>query len=565
MSIGVRIQRDPNTGTIVSPTKPVKLGFVGESYGGTTPVVNQPLNLTVSDGTADTFADATVCSIQRVALTASDYIDTFKQGSDYQLTSPNTLTWLNAAMTPPELEGVIVSTDGSIGTDAVYYKITVFDQNSEESTPSSALTLQATSGVANQHRLYWSKIPFASAYRVYRSADGTDYGHWIYTSLSGNTVTYDVDGSESITDVAIPTTNKARRVPKTGTGTDSTYYADYTKVEFDYDVKSYNRLTDVITDHGKGSDIANMARILFQQYNVPEVYICATDGTNNSAYQDAIDKFANIADVNYLVALKNSAIVQNYVVTHCDNYSQESQKKERFAVVALINTVTTVGAATTSGTVLYWLANLGGYKRAYPIVPNGNVVYADQWEDRLGVFTETVKVENHFLAGAIAGMIVTRGDVATSIIGQQIRGFSSGVLSPAWNDNIERDKIMDAGGTYIQNVNGILKVYNDNTNDTSLTENAERVVVSGEDELKRRLRTTLDSFIGRKLSSGTLKAIKNAINNTLSILVQDVIIESFNVLEVKQNASVLTQVDVTLSYKPIYPIKEIVVTYSFDV
>jgi len=560
-SIEIKTQRVENQGSQPNFTRPQLVGVVGLSLGSNTPVADVPTNLTVSDGTSDTLTGYVVRSIDKVALAKNDTVNVFTKDVDYTLVAPNVIKWLNNTMSAPELEGSVVSSGGSgIGTTAVNYKITVLDQNSEESLPSNTVILTGDSGTVS-HKLDWVKVPFASGYKIYDSTAG----RLITTITNANTVTYTrTDNSTSAG--TPPATAKARRVPKTGTGSDSTYYASFTSVTYNYDVNSYTSVNQVEQAHGTGSDLTNVAMIGFQDMKVSEMYICAVDGTTNSAFQSAIDKFANNEDIQYIVALKDSTTVQLYTVNHAKTYSSDENKKERFAVVNISNGVTSVGTPSTPDTIRYWLAYFGGEKRAIVPVANGNKVYRNIWQETDGSVTDNKLVPNHFLSAGVAFRATMVPKVSESIAYQFLDGFNYGATGAPWNDSVESEKITSEGGMYITSANGRLRIYNDNTNDPSITENFQRSVLTAEDELRRRLRTSVEPYIGNIITDGLVGAIWRKTRDVLQIMVQESLIESFNENEivVEQDALVKTQVNISFAYGALYPMLRVIFKYSFN-
>ena len=561
MAVKLTLKRAPSQGSLSNLSKPVRVGFVGISLGQDNPVSNYPTVLATSDGTTDTLSGLTIKSISKVALATNDNLNIFAQNKDYSFTSPNIIVWLNNPLTAPELEGSVINSGGSgLGTVAHNYKVVALDQNGERSLPSNQITLQGISGV-DSHQLDWVKTPFATAYELWDSTANT-----FVRISSGNTVSYTRTSNSDGTVGTIPIVNKARRVPKY----DSTYYVDYIVTSYNTAVKDYTSLTDVQNDHGIGSDITNMARLGFKLVNIPEMYICASDGTTNAAFQTAIDGLRAIKDVNYIFALKDSGTIEQYVVNSVINDSQDNVGKERFGDVAPSNTITAVGDANTPGTIGYWLVSWGNdtdhRHSIFPVI-NGNQVYLQEWQELDGSFTENKLVPNHFLAGIVAFMQANAEDVATSITGKPVPGINFGPNNPPWSDDVVKDRITDEwGGLYIYNDNGVPTVYQDTTNALTQLEDQLRVVVSAEDELRRRIRTAHKQYEGKKTLSAFLQAIHNKTRQVLEDMVADQLIVAFDdsSITVVQDAVKLNKVNVTFNYTPVYEIDEIAFTYGFQ-
>lgn len=562
MSVKQTLSRKTPQGSITGLTKATRVGFVGASFGKDSLVSNYEANLALVDGTSDTLSDiVSIKSISKVALNQNDNFNVFIEDKDYSFTAPNIIVWLNNPIAPPELEGSVVDTGGSgLGTAAFNYKITVKDQNGEESLLSNLITLQGSNANVS-HKLNWVKPLFATGYNIYDSTANS----LVASITSGDTVEY-IRTSNASSPATLPSVNKARKVPAYG----GSYYVDYILTSYDYTVKNYTDLAQVQSDHGIGSDITNLARFGFKYVKVPEMYICATDGTNASAFTDAIDKLSAIKDITNIAALKDSTSVEEYLVSTAVNDSKDSIGKEKFAFVAPSNSLTSVGNTSTPGTIRYWLASwlnggTGVMNLIAPII-NGNKIYADLWQEINGSFTENKLIPNHFLAGIIAFMAANTDDVATSLVGVQVPGINFGPNGAPWNDEVEKDKISGEGGMYIFNNSGQPTIYDDNTNDTSILENFQRPIPNAEYELRRRLRVNTKRYMGKKITTGLLSAVKITIKKTLEDAQSDQIIAGFEEdITVLQDSSILNKVNCDFVYTNIYTLTNLNMTYGFKV
>jgi hypothetical protein len=561
MPIRVITQRDPNSGSLPSFSRTVKAGFVGISGGANTLIQNAVTELTGSDGTVDTFTTNSVVSIQRVSPNPSDSINVYDEGLDYNFTSPDKITWLNNSLGVPELEGEL-GTDGT-GWDTKSMGYKICSTGTDGTTLGSNIVILKSTSATQSHILNWTKVAFATGYELYRQTSGA--GNWYRQAViaNPNTTTYEFILESADTTTQIPTVCSAHRRP----ATDSTYYVDYTKVTFDLDVKNFTSLNQVQRTHGIGSEITNMARIGFQQFGIDQMYIVATDGTGNQDFFDAVDKLSAVDDrLEYIFALKDSTAVADYVVQHARVNSSDLTQKERFGVVHIPNNIIEVGNSTTAGTILYRLNSFNNEKRAIIVIPNGNVMYMNSYQETDGTETENKLIGNYFVAGAFAFAAVTADDVATSVINRTLPGFNFGSAGVSWIDSVEKDKIEAAGGSYIYSKNGTPVIYNDNTNDTSSTENAERSCMSAEDEMRRRLREAHDQYKGRKITNGLFQALYSTTTSVMNLMVGDTLINSFNEgsLEIAQDDNVKTRVNIVFSYGEVYSMKELVFKYSFD-
>ena len=556
MPVKITTTRGINSGSLPGFARSVKIAFVGETLGEVSAVDNLGSALTDST-TTSSFSTDSVKEILKVSLNKNDNINIYKQDLDYQFVeSSEEIEWLNNSLGVPELEGTALSTGGTgLGTTTHNYVIVA---TGVDGTTAVSNTVEVSgTGATASHKLDWNKIDFATGYLIYDSTANT-----LITSIaSPNTTTYTRESIAS-TPATIPSTNTAVRRP----AYDSTYFVDYVKVEYDYTVNNFTSLNQVQSAHGVGSELTNMARIAFQQFRVPEIYTVGVDGTNNADYMAAIDKLSTVDDINYVTVLRDSTVLADYVVTHCEQNSRDEQQKERFGVVHVPGNITEVGDDDTEGTVRYRVASFLGNKRAIVCVPNGNNTYMNTYQETDGTYTDNKLVQNYFVAGAVGCACVTADDVATSIIGKELPGFGFGPDGAPWVDAVEKNKIELSGGTYISSTNGRFVVYNDNTNDTSITENAERCIVSAEDEMKRRLRAAHRQYLGRKITNGLINAIYSTTSQVIKNMVSETLLESFNEgsLEVIQDSVVKTKATVSYLWSPAYPLKELQFIYTLN-
>lgn len=548
MPVDITATRDNSSGSLPNVARPIRMGFVGTSLGSD--VLTQNYETTrASDSTSDSLTGLTIKSIRKISPNPSDSI-TIYRSTDYSFTAPNTITWLDTSLGVPELESEVISgaTSGDFGTTTYHYVISAI--GTDGTTSASAETVITGTDATSGHRLRWNKVDFATGYVIYDSTANRK----ITVIADGDITVYDRLEVGTTSAETPPDENTAKRRPSDG----STYYVDYISTSYNNNPDLYNSLNTIQNTYGIGSDIFNMSRILMGDIGVAEFYICSTDGTTNSAFMSAIDKLARYDDCNYVSALKDSTTVQIYAVTHATNYSKDDQRKERFATVSISNGETNVS------TVITLVGTFGNEKRAIPVVANGNKVYANAWQETDGSYTDNKLVGNHFLACAWAGVLVTRDDPATSAIGAMVNGFNYGTDSGNWNDALVKNRFEAVGSTYIENKNGRLVGYNDNTNSLDDLEDRERVCLSGEDEMRRRLRSGLAPFLGKKITDGLKLAVTTRVTEILNDLIAEQIITSFTGLEVLQNAIEKVKLDITFSYVPVYPLKQIVFKYSFS-
>lgn len=556
--IKITATRGSTLGSLPNIVTPVKIAFVGQSNGADLYKRNIEMNSAnwndastyarTQDIIKDTTTETEVRAISKVALDIDDDVNVFRQGYDYVLTAPNLIEWQDKAIGSAWLTAS-TGTGGTYGDGTYNFRVYARGMDGTNyGATSNTVTVITDSSTANSVTLQWDKVEFATGYAISSSSDGTNY-HFVEIITSGSTLE-----TTLLTDATVttPSFGSALRKP------DGTYYVDYKTVEYNYSVDSFTSLREVLLNHGLGSDLTNMARIAFNNYGIDEIYLCATDGTNASAYTDAIDKVSNLENIQYVVALTDIDNVHNYNVNQARINSRDDVMKERYAIVSKVNTV------TTQATLITWVESFNSEKRAICVVPNGNKIYMDSWQEANGDMTDNKAVSNSFLAGALGCAIVSAPNVATSVINTTVNGFNFGAVAPSWVDNVEKNKFLNAGATYVMVKKGRPVFYNDNTNDISMTENFERSVASAEDEIRRRLRESGERYIGKPIIDSLLASIYSSTSDVLGGATRDSIIRGFRNIEVTQDTITPTRVNVTFIYSPIYPLLEIVFNYGFD-
>lgn len=555
MPSGIKTTNISQGGTLTGATKKMKLAFVGKSNGQLSLVTNKALTF---DGTSQVIdSTASIESISKVSLYANDSFNMFTLGVDYGLSGSNIL-WLNQTMTPPILEGV--ENTGNTGDTTTSFAVTVLDLNGNESTPSALLELVYLS-TDYDLTFYWTKVAFAGGYKLYKKSGAT------YVLLG----TYDPEvTTANFTDVTgggapvALSTNNTRRNPETG----STYYISYYVLTSDFSLQIMQNSKENGDFFGIGSDLDNMGRIIFDDLKVAEAYMVAVAGDYNQAYMDAIDKLSVIEDIPLLIVpLSSSKAVNQYAISSSTYFSGDDIQKERYSVLAISNAYPTLGLQTMASTVLYELKSYAYNKRAIFVVPNGNKIYRNTWRDADSSISENVLVGNHFLAGAVAGLMIQADDSASSIGDQPVPGFNFGPTREEWVDATSKNKVEEVGAIYVYSNNGTPTIYTDVTHDISYSEYTERYIATAEDEMRDTTRFNLrkGKILHKKLVKGKLRAAERNIDDTLSTLVARQIIDTYRDVTCEQDKVVKTRVNISYWYTPIYSIKEIFIQYAYDI
>jgi hypothetical protein len=91
-------------------------------------------------------------------------------------------------------------------------------------------------------------------------------------------------------------------------------------------------------------------------------------------------------------------------------------------------------------------------------------------------------------------------------------------------------------------------------------------IILTEDFLRKNLRTNFKTFRGRKLLPNLLGQVQNRTKKVLAQMVKAGLIVSFDAssISVAQDPDNLTNVLVSFSYRPVFPVRTITFQYSFD-
>jgi hypothetical protein len=111
------------------------------------------------------------------------------------------------------------------------------------------------------------------------------------------------------------------------------------------------------------------------------------------------------------------------------------------------------------------------------------------------------------------------------------------------------------------NNNGALQIRHYKTTDPSNDLTSEPTSVTIADYVAQQFRLDLQQFIGRKLVDSLVTDIQTVCNSRLSSLVNNVIISGYQNLSVVEDPNDPTQVDVTVTFKPIFSLLYASVTF----
>lgn len=541
---------------------PVSLGgalvpaIVGVTYGTETYVEREAVVAT--DDNIDALANTRVVRVISIGLASSGGSD-FVEGVNFTV-SDDCIDWSNAVtMQPPDQDTpLVIDGGGSWASTGVYdVVVTAYDRNSRQTLVGTTKDVTITD-CAQTLSISWSPVKCASKYRVYIKLSSSET--WYYTEVTAPTTstTFTVLPRSSST---LPTATNACVRPGTG----DTYYVDYYYSNTGstspcLTPKLYYDMAEVENDHGVGSPISNAARLILSRTDgagCSQVMLCGylTDTFTNMESALAL---LETEDVHVVGAVRSGFQVVQALEAHARNASSIAMQRERIGVGALEGGLS-LGTTSTAGTYCYQAYALNS-KYVCAVVPEGGEVSIDE-KDADGNIAKT-SVDPSYLAAAVIGTICALPDPAEPPTNKIVRGIKA--LGSRWNA-LEIDRLRDAGGLVVLDKNGVCKIYHGVTTDRNTVEAREANIVLADQYMCRDIRPVAEEFIGRKLHTNSLMALRYKVKNKLDNYVARKIIAGYdtNTLQVYQNPTVPTNVRVRFSYNCVYGINNVVFEYWY--
>ena len=169
-------------------------------------------------------------------------------------------------------------------------------------------------------------------------------------------------------------------------------------------------------------------------------------------------------------------------------------------------------------------------------------------------------VDGPFIAAAMAGLNCNpANDVATTLTLQNLIGFSRLLIT---YDDPTMDLMAANGLTLVLNNNGSLLIRHYKTTDPTSVLTSEPTSTTIADYTAQQFRLTLQQFIGRKLVDSLVTDITVVSNSLLKNLVTAQILDGYESLVVVSNPNDPTEVDVTVTFKPIFSLLYLSVTFT---
>jgi len=313
----------------------------------------------------------------------------------------------------------------------------------------------------------------------------------------------------------------------------------------------------------------------------PKVYLCQVDSgsTFNAArYKDSLEKLEKLINVGKVIAVFPSGAVSQsdidtvhaYLKSHCERMSTAETKRERECIIgdaytdfATSGGHNTIGDISTDPSFIYKAQSYNS-KRVMYVAPTRFQRVNDQGT--------TMTLDGNYLACAVAGKILAQDPVSTPVTGMTIVGGT--IPNELWSE-AELNSLGAAGVTVITSRSNLMTIRHAITTNTASAETVEDSVVQIENKVKRTIRDRLrDMFIGKGIviDDNTIYSVNAAVRSILDELVLSNVIYEYGTennpltgetpITAKQSTTEPRRIDVTFSYKPLYPLVWIKVTAS---
>lgn len=312
-----------------------------------------------------------------------------------------------------------------------------------------------------------------------------------------------------------------------------------------------------------GGDYLNTLAEL--QTKTVDLIVPLTIGSGLSTIINGVNYITNNTGTNGNMSTVDIALALYYTKLHCDTMSNSINKMERVSLGSL--GAAEIGDINTPNTYIYEASVSLDDKRISLVAPGTTTI---QLQDPAGVF-QNINVDGSFLAVAVAALSASPlNDVATPLTNQQLTGFTNISASTPGHvasdyQNVEMNNLAAAGCMVVAQQGPKIYVRQQLTTDQSNVVNGEFSVVTLIDYVSQAVRSSCNQFIGKKLVPQiTIPSVKGTILATLQSLSQADIISSIGAITCQINPLNPTQLLVTAVYVPIFPLNQIIVTFTIN-
>jgi hypothetical protein len=366
-------------------------------------------------------------------------------------------------------------------------------------------------------------------------------------------------GSTTGDSVIVSTFNKSGNDPSIG----EFYYVSFTtaKTAADYAIHLYTDPKVAYAAYGQPSTINRVSLAIqlmaangVQTFGVVQVPV--VPGTNQGTSQDFMNAIQTLTvnlpgtnqKANIICPLSTDPTVHQFLSRQLTTMANIRYKGEAIGFVGYdqFQTPATM-RANARGLLNQRIIAIGA--------PVAGILITDP---NTGVAVEYA-VSGEFMAAAMMGLNANpSNDVAQSLTFQNLVGFSRLLVT---YDDPTLDAMASDGLTDLLNNNGALLIRHYKTTNPSNPLTSEPTVTTISDYVAQVFRSDLNQFIGRKLLDSLVTDIQVVCNARLSSLVNQQIISGYQNLSVVQDPTDPTQADVTVTYKPMFCLLYISVTF----
>jgi hypothetical protein len=596
---------------------PLKIGVIGRSRGTSTDDTASYVHVTLNGSdafpTTDTDGDTipnvrSVTRIHNLQVGQTDVyyypnqhftieddsgniLDPSKLGTDGDTVADLNIDWSHStALLPPSLTSgaaVVSGSGNALEAGIYYYYVSAVDLNAVETPPGGQygpITVPASGLTTYVNSLSWERIHYSDGYVLYRSFTPVSGGSAVVMSRvvsDKDTITFiDADYLTGWSVGSPETVNLTKIEPQTSEASGCT-------VEFKYGAINYNTYEEftsydqVLSAHGVGSELANVARLYMQaQFNgCPIIATVVPNGTNATAYQVAANEFSKY-HVQFIVMLyAGSTDITAYsqywkpIYDLAANLSdEETGQMECYAVTSLPYAAGRVVKNVETFIDGYQSTGTKG-KRGYVVIPDGFKLTAASWQSEDGSYDEdytvtdpaNVDITPIVFAGAAIARYTGMQDVAEPLTEKDVAGF---YFKNAPFTKTQLDQLVEYGAMPIRNDSTVAvcqRSINMSLPILSL-EDGELSICTTEDWMRKDLRNAIKKYRGKKMISPNILAASRTLTTKLEQYENNGIIAWFDRSSVscRQDSVEKDKLVGYFEFMPIYPLNKIDITYSFS-
>jgi hypothetical protein len=375
-----------------------------------------------------------------------------------------------------------------------------------------------------------------------------------------NTEVVTTFGANSGDTAIIDTFNKSGNQPAIG----EYYYISFqtTKTPADMAITLYDSASDAYAAYGQPTAVNRLSLgVQLMTQNGAQQFGCiqvpkqpglntATDASFEAAIQTLTTALPGTTQkANVVVPLSTSTSVHQFLSRFLITQANVRNKGEAIGFVGYASNTTSAQAS----------ANAVSLKNARMMaigMPAAGILITDS---QSGIQLEYA-VSGEFMAAAMAGLNTNpANDVATTLTNQSLVGFSRLLVQ---YDDTTMNLMASNGLICLTNNNGALYIRHYKSTDPSNPITSEPTCTTVTDYVCQQFRADLQQFIGRKLVDGLTTDIQVVCNARLVSLVNNEIITGYKNLTVVQDPTDPTTVDVTVTFKPMFSLLYISVTFT---